>query len=169
MTNLRNFIFTLAVVAVMSGATAHAVSISVALDFATLTAAPGQTVVFQGTLTNPGAVTVDLNSCGVNPPANLSSDCGAGLFFDNAPLSLDPVQVSGPYPLFSVTVDPNYSGPFGLVQGFFDVFGGISGDADVTLSHTAFQVDVVPEPGTAALLALALPIAFALRRRAARP
>ncbi|HEY1497917.1 MAG TPA: PEP-CTERM sorting domain-containing protein [Candidatus Solibacter sp.] len=165
---MRNIILTIAILAVLPGAAVHAASVSVTLDFATLTAAPGQTVIFQGTLTNPGAITVDLNSCGVNPPAGLTGDCGAGLFFDNAPLSLGPGEVSGPYPLFSVTVDPNYGGPFGQVLGFFDVFGGLTSDADDTLAHTPFQVDVVPEPGTAALLALALPVAFVLRRRAAR-
>jgi hypothetical protein len=168
MTNLRNLLMTFATLAIFLGPTSQAATVAITLETPMLVAAPGQTVIFQGVLTNTSGADVFLNSCNVNPPANSVGDCGAGLFFDNAPFTLGAGEVSGPYPLFSVTVDPNYSGPFGLLSGSFDVVGGIASDSEVTLGSQVFQVDVVPEPGTAALFGLALPAVFVLRRRAMR-
>ncbi len=166
MTNLRYSLMTIASLTMFLAPASQAGTIAITLENSTLTAAPGETVIFEGVLTNTSGADVFLNSCNVNPPANTFGDCGAGLFFDNAPFTLGAGEVSGPYALFSVTVDPNYSGPYGLQSGSFDVIGGLASDSEVTLGSQVFQVDVVPEPGTAALLGLALPAVFVLRRRA---
>ena len=171
MTNLRNLLFTAATFAVMSGATAHASSVTVSLNSQTLFVAVGQTVTFSGTITNNTAFPVDLNSGVVNLPGPFTDDAGF-LFFTNAPFPLAGGATSDPFDMFSVTVDPSYAGPYGLQPtGTFTVTGGIEFPAgtspDASLGDTTFDIIVTPEPGTAALFSLALPLALALRRRAA--
>jgi PEP-CTERM motif len=155
MTNLH-----FAILALVAGATAQAASISVSYDFPTLTARPGQTVTFRGTVTNLEAVVVDLNGCSVNMPGAFTTD-NCGLFFTNAPLSLNPHETSFEFDMFTVTPNQPYSGPFGLQPaGIFTVIGALEGPGgtspDTNLGSANFQVSVVPEPGTAALLLLAL-------------
>ena len=154
MTNLH-----IAILALAAGATAQAASISVSYDFPTLSARPGQTVTFRGTVTNLESVVVDLNGCSVNLTGAFTTD-NCALFFFNAPLSLNPHETSFEFDMFTVTPNLPYSGSFGAQAGIFTVIGGLEGPGgvspDTNLGVSTFQVTVVPEPGTAALLLLAL-------------
>ena len=62
--------------------------------------------------------------------------------------------------MFTVTVDQPYTGLLGPQSGTFTVFGGVDGDAQDNLGQAEFSVDVMPEPGTAVLLGLALTLTF---------
>jgi hypothetical protein len=170
MTNLRNLLLTIAALAVLPGSIAQAANLSISFDFSNLLIAPGQTVTFSGTITNLESVTVDLNGCDVNLPGPFTTDCG--LFLANAPFFLNAHQTSASFGMFSVTAGVTYPGPYGLRPGgIFTVLGGLEAggvydpSTQHILSQSTFAVTVAPEPGTAALLCLALPLAFALRRR----
>jgi hypothetical protein len=170
MTNLRNLL-ALAALAILPGTTARAAVITINLDPPILLAEPGQTVTFSGTITNTGSVTVDLNGCTAFIAGFTTDNCA--VFFDpilGAPLSLDP-GTSAPFDMFAVTVDVPYLGAYGLQPpGTVTIYGGleVGGVYDPEplniLAEAPFQLDVVPEPGTAALFAVALPVAFALKR-----
>lgn len=166
MTNLRNLLLTIAALSILPGAAARADTLSVTFDPSILSARPGQTITFSGTITNPAAVTVYLNACDVNIPGQFTSDCS--LFLLNAPFFLDPLETSALFDMFTVTVDEPYTALSGLQSGAFTVFGGSDGDAQENLVQAQFSVDVVPEPGTAVLLGLALTLTFAVGRRRKR-
>jgi hypothetical protein len=174
MTNLGKFFFTVTAAVILSGTTARAANLSVTFDFPILNVAPGQIVTFSGTVTNLEAVNVDLNGCQPTILGPFTSDCSP--FFANSPLFLGPHATSLTFDMFTVSVDLAYPGPFGLQPtGTFTIFGGLEvggiydGSTQDNLVEAPFRLDVVPEPGTAALFCLALPVAFALRHRAARP
>jgi hypothetical protein len=170
MINFRNILLTSAALGVLSGATAQAASLSIALDTPSVFLMPGQTAIFHGTITNLEAFTVDLNSGVPNVPPLFINDGGV-LFVLNAPFTLTAGQVSDPFDIFSVTIPVSYSGPWGTFSpaGTFAVLGGIELPAgttpDAELGQVSFDLTVVPEPGTFALLGLALPVAFVLKRR----
>lgn len=170
MTNLRNALLTIAL-AILPGTVCRAASIAINFDAPTLIAEPGQTVNFSGTLTNLTPFVVDLNGCAASISGFTTDDCA--LFFANAPFTLNPNETSFDFDMFSVTVDSSYSGPFGLQpSGVLTIIGALELPTgtlpDTNIGEQDFQLSVAPEPGTAALLALALPVAFALRRRADR-
>jgi hypothetical protein len=169
MTNLRNFLLTIAALAILPGAAARADSIAINFMPSTLSAMPGQTVTFSGTITNLANATVDLNSCDVNLAGPFTTDsCVNFLFF--APLFLSPFETSAPFDMFTVTVGQPFTGSSGLqYPGIFTVLGGPDGDAQNVLAQATFAVVVTPEPGTFVLLGLALTMTFALRRRSATP
>ena len=135
MTNLRNLLLTVAALAVLPGATARADSLSITFDHSILSAAPGQTVTFRGTITNLENAIVDLNSCDVNLTGPFTTDsCVDFLLF--APLFLGPHETSAPFDMFTVTVDQPFTGPFGLqFPGIFTVLGGPDGDAQNVLAQ----------------------------------
>jgi hypothetical protein len=161
MTNLRNLLLTIAALSILPGAIARADTLSITFDPSILSAQPGQTITFSGSITNLENVAVFLNSCDVNIPGQFTSDCS--LFF-GGPASLDPFETSAVFDLFTVTVDDPYTGAAGLQPGIFTVVGGVDGDAQDNLVEAQFSVDVVPEPGTAVLLGLALTLTFAVGR-----
>jgi hypothetical protein len=169
MTNLRNLLLIIAALTVLPATPARADSLSIAFDHSILSAAPGQTVTFRGTITNLGNAIVDLNSCDVNLAGPFTTDsCVDFLLF--APLFLGPLETSAPFDMFSVTVDQRFTGPFGLQSpGIFTVFGGPNGDAMNVLVQANVGVIVTPEPRTAALLGLAITMTLALRRRRRSP
>ena len=74
MTNLRNLFLTVAALAILPGAAARADSIAINFMPSILSAAPGQTVTFSGTITNLENATVDLNSCDVNLAGPFTTD-----------------------------------------------------------------------------------------------
>ena len=171
MTNVRNLVVAAALVAAVAG-TSRAASISIALLNSDLTVAAGQTVVFSGTITNTEAVTIDLNGCFVNAPGTLTGDCTTGLFFDNAPFTLDAGDTTPVIDLFSITVDPLYSGPYGHFSGNFQVLGNVEvggvydGGVQNLLGQQTFDVNILsPEPGTWMGLAGGLGLLMMLRRR----
>jgi hypothetical protein len=70
-----------------------------AFDHSILSAAPGQTVTFRGTITNLENAIVDLNSCDVNLTGPFTTDsCIDFLLF--APLFLGPLETSAPFDMF---------------------------------------------------------------------
>jgi len=165
MTNLRKLFLTVAAFAILPGATARADSIAINLMPSILSAAPGQTVTFSGTITNLANATVDLNSCDVNLAGPFTTDsCVDFLFF--APLFLGPLETSAPFDMFTVTVDQPFTGSSGLpYPGNFTVLGGPDGDAQNVLGQATFAVVATPEPGTLVLLGLALLMTLAFGRR----
>jgi hypothetical protein len=174
MTNLRKLLLTIAALSILPGAAARADSLSITFDPSILTAQPGQTVTFSGTITNLESVTVDLNGCDVNIPGQFTSDCS--LFLGNAPFFLAPLETSFLFDMFTVTVDQPYTGSLGLQPpGVFTVLGGLEppgggydGSTQNLLGQAQFAVIVTPEPGTAVLLGLALTLAFILGGRKMR-
>jgi len=128
---------------------------------------PGGTLQFTGTITNvsPGQQTIFINSDQVNFPITMAVDDSP--FFNNAPISLDFGDNSGPFVFFNVTI-PAVQTP-GAYIGSFTVLGGTD---DTTLNPEGigtFEVDVdTPEPG--ALLLCGAAIAWlALRMRGRSP
>ena len=97
MTHLRNLLLTVAALSILPGAIARADSLSVTLDPSILSAQPGQTITFSGTITNLESFAVYLNSCDVNIPGQFTSDCSP---FYNLPLSLDPFETTALFDLF---------------------------------------------------------------------
>jgi hypothetical protein len=139
---------------------------------ASLEGAPGDTLAFLATLANPSDTdTIYLNGAGSTAASPfLSVDTSP--FDVNAPLSLTPGEVSGPFELFDVTIDPSapagpYIGSFVSIQGGADAGQGTAFD---DLADISFDVDVagaspVPEPGTAVPISLGLFAIFAIARR----
>lgn len=121
-----------------------------------LAGAPGDTLDFFATLTNPSATdTIFLNGIGSTASSPfLGIDTSP--FDINAPFYLDPGQSSGPFELFDVTIDPAASpGPY--VGSFVSILGGADGGqftAFDDLVDISFDVQVsgggsispVPEP-----------------------
>ena len=169
MTNLRTLLLTLAALAILPGAIARADSLAITFDHSILSAAPGQTVTFSGTITNLENATVNLNSCDVNLTGPFTTDsCLDFLLF--APLFLGPLETTAPFDMFTVTADQPFTGSFGLqYPGIFTVLGGADGDAQDVLAQANFGVIVTPEiaapePGSAVMLGLAVTLMFAFRR-----
>jgi hypothetical protein len=178
MTNLRNLLLTVTAIAILPGCVARAGILSLTFDSTPIIAGPGDTINFSGTATNLANVVVDLNSCSIFLPGQFTTD-NCAIFFGptGAPLTLSAAGDSGDsahFEMFVVNVNSPFAPPFGLQPpGTFTIIGALEDPAgilpDTNLVQANFQVDVVPEPGTAALLALAFPVALALRRRATRP
>ena len=139
-------------------------SIEVDLVSAGQTGAPGDTLAFLATLTNlSGTDVIYLNGMGSTASSPfLSIDISP--FFSNAPLFLNPGDVSGPFELFDVTIDPaapdgGYPGSFVTLEGGPD---GGAGTAFDDLADVSFDVDVqsptsaAPEPRTFAMLLISL-------------
>lgn len=146
------------------------------LDNASQTGAPGDTLVFNVTLTNSSATDqIWLN--GISATGGfpyLTIDVGP--FNSNAPLFLDPMTSSGPFELFDVTINPGtpdgpYIGNFVSIQGGAD---GGAGSAFDDLVDISFDVQAqsatsgVPEPGTFWIVCLVLLAAGLMRDSRAR-
>lgn len=153
---------------------AHASTIDAVLADASLTGAPGDTLVFFATLSNPSATdTIYLNGTG-STASSPFLNVDTSPFNINAPLFLAPGDVSSLFEIFDVTIDPAATdGPY--IGSFISILGGADGGAGTAfddLADVSFDVNVstnasVPEPGAvqlvpAGLLAL---LAAAIRRR----
>jgi len=169
MTNLRTLLLTIAALAILPGATARAANIAITFDSPVLFAMPGETVTFRGTITNLESVAVDLNVCAVAIGGQFTTD-NCALFFAQAPFFLNPNETSAAFDMFTVTPDLLYTGTFGLqAPGSVTVRGGVEtsgydGSTQNLLAQADFSIAVTPEPGTAALLCLALFLGLAWRR-----
>jgi hypothetical protein len=133
-----------------------------------MSAAPGQTVTFSGTLTNQGSSEVFLNGDSYTFSYNdLTLDDTP--FFTYAPLSLQAGQ-SWHGSLFNIGVSPTASS--GDYMGDFAIIGGADGSAQDELNRQSFIVSVLPssqtpEPNVAVTLCTGL-LAFGgmfLRKR----
>jgi hypothetical protein len=173
MTHLKK-LFLVAVAAALPCASVHAASLSLVFDTPSVTAVAGQTIVFTGTVTNLEDFVVDLNTCAVNLPGISNYNCD--IFFDpilGAPLTLNPNSTAGDsahFSLMTVIIDDPYTGPYGVpFAGAYTITGGIEfpegTSPDTVLVEQTFDVTVAPEPGTFALLGLAIPAAFFFKRR----
>jgi hypothetical protein len=134
------------------------------LDNASQTGAPGDTLIFNVTLTNPSATDqIWLNGIGsTSVTPFLAIDISP--FNTNAPLFLDPMASSGLFELFQVSIDPGApDGPY--IGNVVSILGGADGGAGSAfddLADISFDVQVqvttsaTPEPGTFWILCLVL-------------
>lgn len=170
MTTYRRFLLTLSALGILTSAPVRAGSLSLVYDASTLVGGPGQTITVRGTVTNLEAVAVDLNGCVLN--LNTFTNDGCAIFFSltGAPLSLG-IGESATFDFFQLTIDSPYLGANGLqpVGSTYTIQGATEPDPGGpslnTLVEAPFQITVTPEPGTAVLLCLGLPVALAVRRR----
>ena len=148
-------------------------SIIAALEFSSQTGNPGDTLTFTVTLTNSSATDqIWLNGVGTTSSSSaLSID--TSLFNTNAPFFLDPLEVSVPFDIFQVTIDPSavpgpYIGSFVSIEGGADAGAGTAFDDlvdipfDVTVSS---GVTSAPEPSNFGILAVALGVLAGAKAR----
>lgn len=147
--------------------------ITVNLDFATFTVAPGITVDVTGTIVKNTSDYVYLNSIAIEGlPAGLSVDPSP---FLNAPYPLNPNQTSDDFTFFSVTSPDSYAGPFGMLTATVTILGDSSpfptiDSAENPITVTSLTVDApgpvdtqTPEPATPLFFAIGLLLVFAAR------
>src|SRR5690349_609692 len=123
MTNFKSLLFA-AAICVFSGASARAGIVSLNFDLSTMTALPGQTVTVRGTIENLADSIVDLNSCSLTLPGQITADnCAIFLSLTGAPLFLN-IGESVTVDLFTFTPDQNFTDPFGpQPAGSFAILG----------------------------------------------
>jgi hypothetical protein len=152
---------------------AHADAIQAGLTNSSLTGAPGGTLAFFATLSNPSAIdTIYLNGIGSTAASALLS-IDTSPFFNNAPLFLAPGDSSGPFELFDVLIAPGApTGPY--IGSFVTLLGGADGGtgtlfddlADMNFDVQVSGATVVPEPATIWLTLVILALSLGLARRA---
>ena len=98
-----HFLFIVAFMA-MAASVAHAGAMTT-FDDPDQNGAPGTTLQFFGTITNPGSDAIFLNGDALNLAAPTADFTITDLFFANAPLLLDAGESSGLIELFDVTVN----------------------------------------------------------------
>ncbi|HUA62455.1 MAG TPA: hypothetical protein VML19_27105 [Verrucomicrobiae bacterium] len=154
---MRTFVYLLAVSSLLAGA-AQADDLSIMLDHPNQTAIAGQTLSFFGVIQNidtvPGAADVFLNSDTLN--FALTDASVQDNFFANVPISLAEGASSGEIDLFDITLASPESLPVGVYTGTYILLGGKDGGGDTAqdiLAQVSFSVNLVPEPGSAGLLA----------------
>jgi hypothetical protein len=124
------------------------------LDSSLLFAAPGRSATFTGVVTNTGAAPAFLSGTSFV----FAYPIDDSPFFSTVPAALPPGgSASGP--LFTALIPGG--APLGLIVGSFSILGGDSQGAASLLSTETFAVQVVPEPGTAALFGASLLLATA--------
>lgn len=149
-----------------TGAMVGRADVVVTLDNPLLTGAPGDTLMFTGTIQNDGLEPTFLNADSLNLAG--SSFSTIDLFFANVPVSLGAGESTGDIELFDIVLSSPFLDSPGNYGGTYSLFGGVDenaldllGAADFAV--TASQVNTVPEPQSLAAAILALAI---LRRRA---
>jgi hypothetical protein len=138
----------------------YADSVDVTLTQTSQIAAAGSTITFDATITNLSSTdAIFLNGdSSVTSSSLLTVDDTP--FLANFPLSLDAGEVSGPFALFDVFIDP--STPTASYDfNSFSILGGLDGDASDIIGGANFSISVgsviaTPEPGTLVLLLSAL-------------
>lgn len=125
----------------------------------TATGFSGDVLTFQGTLTNLGAPAVFLNSLSFTFPAGFAVNDAP---FFALPAMLTPGQSTGLATIFTVTIGNVAQG---IYLGSITILGGQGPNALNSLVTRDFQIAVVPEPGTLALVGGALALARLTRRR----
>ena len=132
----------------------------------TVSANPGQTVSFFGSLTNTQNSTVDINfdSFTFDIPGALDDSP----FLNDAPLSLAPNTTSSVFEFFQITIPSGLSA--GTFNGAFTIIGGVDANASENLGTGLFHVNTVassetPEPHMFPVLAFLSVGLFLTRRR----
>jgi hypothetical protein len=145
---------------VLAPTAVRAETIDFTLTQSSQTGSPGQTLMFEGALSNPNSSTVFLNNDSFTiQPSFLSLDDSP--FFANTPLSLAPNGSAGssvgPVDLFNVDIGASAT-PGTYTLNVFNVLGGADGSAQDVLATAQFTVIVqnavapAPEPGSLPLL-----------------
>jgi hypothetical protein len=149
----------LAACCLLASATGRAATVSLDLDSSLLFAMPGQSATFTGVVTNTGAAPAFLGGTSFVFAHSIDDSP----FFVTVPAALAPGgSASGP--LFTALIPGG--APLGLIVGSFSILGGDNPGAASLLATETFAVQVVPEPGTAALFGTALLLAAGWRLKA---
>jgi hypothetical protein len=138
---------------------------TITLDSIALDARPGDTVTFRGYLTNLDNAQLDLIGCSATIPGLFTADCTP--FLVNAPLFLNPNEVTPSFDLFTVTLPSLFTDPLGPYAGVFNVDGGIDvggSSSDDIIGQVSFAVNVVPEPASWYLLGTVVALGVGHRR-----
>jgi hypothetical protein len=135
---------------------ARADSVDVTLTQTSQTAPAGSTVTFDATITNLSSTdTIYLNGDSFGT-SSLLLTVDDSPYLMNFPVSLAPDEVSGPFALFNVLIDPSTpsatydSNSFSILGGSDDTASDTIGTAD--FSVTVSSATAAPEPDTALLL-----------------
>lgn len=160
------------IILLLSAVVAHADILNVTLTNTNETGSPGQTLVFSGTVSNPGATTVFLNSDIIQTGQSFLNGNGIDFLLD-APASLAPAgqpgDSTGVLDLFTVTITASAPPGTYTTNNYFQVLGGSTSSSVDLLATQTFSVIVssVPEPGTLILFGSAIAgwTVSAMRRR----
>jgi hypothetical protein len=118
------------------------------------------TLMFQGTLTNPANGTNPLFINGDVVDVVLTFD--DSMFLNKAPISIPAPGSSGPFLFFTVAL-PGVVVPGTVYNGTFTLIGGVDGNDQQNLDVAPFSITVpTPEPST---ILLAAPLALLYFRR----
>ena len=154
---VRTFRFAIAALVLFLFVTAaHGDSVGLTLVQTSQTATAGSTLTFDATITNLSTTdTIFLNGDGSTTSSPLLTVDDTP-FLTNFPLSLAPSEVSGPFALFNITIDPTTSiGTYDFNS--FSILGGLDDSSSDTIGTVDFSVvigdvTVTPELGTLTLL-----------------
>ena len=137
---------------------------AVTITLSSASGAPGSTVGVDGTITNSGPDTLNLDSDNISVSAPLSVN---DEFLTNAPFTLEPGSVT--FEFFQIMIAPTAApGVYGSdgsdVFSFFGDFNGVSFEDDVNFTSTVTGATATPEPGTFLLLCGGLGVLVFYRR-----
>ena len=128
----------------------------------------GDTLTFQGTLSNSSGSSQFINGAQLLLNGFSSSQLDSTDFLTFAPFTLADGVTTSQFPFFTVTIPvPFATGPY---EGSFSVLGGSTGTAQNDLGDVPFTVQVgtasasVPEPSSAFLLTLGAGCVIVLRK-----
>lgn len=158
----------------VGAATSSAASLTLNLDTVSLSALPGETLFFSGSITSTFLATVDLNAINLN--------LGGDFLVDSSPFFLGPLTVSAGgttvnFTLFQVTVNDPFTVPYGLYTGTISLLGGVEVndvyDPNILdpLGDATFSIEVqdpstaVPEPAFGPMVLAVTAGLVAYRRR----
>ena len=163
---MRHILTTLTIAAGLA-ASACGGTIGVNLVSTELAGMAGDTLTFQGTLSNSSGATQFINGAQLLLNGFSSSQFDSSDFLTYAPFTIANGVTSSQFPFFTVTIPALLSaGPY---EGSFSVLGGSTGAAQNDLGDAPFTVQVgaapVPEPSSAVLLTLGAGWVILLRVR----
>lgn len=148
---MRRFLMLLLVI----GVGAARADFMMTLDNPNQSGNPGDTLMFNGVLSNTGLTTIFLNSVDLNLAGTSLSPDFIDPFFNNVPLLLDPGQLTSHILLFDVFVENPFTDLPGTYAGTYTLLGGVDSNAQDVLGSVDFGITVpnaVPEPSSLLLL-----------------
>jgi len=163
-------ILTILTIAAGLAASACGGTIGVNLVSPELVGMAGDTLTFQGALSNSSGSTQFINGAQLLLNGFSSNQLDSTDFLTFAPFTIADGVTSSQFPFFTVTIPTMLSaGPY---EGSFSVLGGSTGAAQNDLGDAPFTVQVgaasVPEPSSALLLTFGVGCVILLRVRACR-